>query len=279
MTEFFEALRSSTVLQNALLAGLLSSVACGVVGSYVVTKRISYIAGALAHCVLGGLGMARYLEIVWGWEWITPLHGALFAALIAVGIIGFVTLRVGEREDTIIGAVWAIGMAIGILFIQATPGYAQDLEGYLFGNILFVSAQDLWLIVILDILVVTVSLVFYKPLLAICFDEEFARLRGVRVELYYLLLLGLVAVTVVLLLSLVGIILVIALLTLPAAIANRFSATLGWMMLLATVFCGVFTTSGLALSYGPELPVGATIIMVTGVAYLGVTLLSAVLRR
>ena len=248
---------------------MLAGVACGVVGSYVVVRRITYMAGAIAHCVLAGLGIARYLQVARGWP-IRPVQGAVAAAVIAALIIGLVSLHVREREDTIIGAVWAVGMALGVLFIALTPGYNQDLMGYLFGNILLIGRGDLWTIAVLDGFVLLVGLGMYPQLEAVCFDEEFARLRGLRVDLCVLLLMVLVALTVVLMVSIVGIVLVIALLTLPAAIAGQFTTTLRGMMALASLLAVSFTTAGLALSYSPDLPAGATTILVAGAAYLGV---------
>ena len=167
-----------------------------------------------------------------------------------------------------IGALWAVGMAAGILFISRTPGYSEDLMSYLFGSILMVSAGDLWLIAGLDLFVVVVAALFYNQFLAVCFDEEFARLRGVRVEGFYLLLLCMTALTVVLLVTVVGIIMVIAIITLPAAVAGEFTKRLWHMMLLSALLTVAFTTAGLALSYGPDLPAGATIIAVAGTVYL-----------
>jgi zinc transport system permease protein len=267
--EFFGAVLEFDFLRHALLAGVLAGIACGVVGSYVVVRRITYIAGAIAHCVLAGLGIGRWLQVVHGWS-ITPAHGAVLAAVGASLVIGVVSLRVREREDTIIGAVWAIGMAIGVLFIAVTPGYHEDLMSYLFGNILLIGTQDLWTMAALDLVVLALALGLYPQLEAVCFDEEFARLRGLNVEVYVLILLVLTALTVVLLVSVVGIVLVIALLTLPAAIAGHFTATLRGMMTLASVLAVVFTTAGLAVSYTPDLPAGATTIVVAGAAYLGV---------
>lgn len=279
MAGLLDALSTNPFLRNALLTALLSSLACGIVGSYVVTRRITYIAGGIAHCVLGGLGAAYYLRVVHGVTWLEPLHGAIVAALAAAAIIGGVSLRARQREDTVISALWAIGMAAGLLFIAATPGYGQDLMSYLFGSISMVSARDLWLILALDAGVVATSLLFYNKLQAVCFDEEFARLRGIRVEVYYLLLLCLTALTVVLLVSVVGIVLVIALLTLPAAVAGHFSKTLRQMMLLATLSSAVFTTAGIAISYQPDLPSGAVIIVLAGAAYLLVAVWKAIPRR
>jgi zinc transport system permease protein len=274
MGDFLRALAQHAFLQHALAAGALAGVACGVVGTYVVVRRVAAIAGGIAHCVLAGLGAARYLQVVHGFEGARPLYGAVVAALLAAVVIGLVSLRAREREDTVIGALWAVGMAVGVLFISRTPGYNQDLMGYLFGNILLVRAADLWLMAGLDALVVVVALLFYPQLQAVCFDEEFARLRGLSVELYYLLLLCLTALTVVLLTSVVGIVLVIALLTVPVAIAGHFTSTLRGMMVASTLLCILFTTSGLALSYGPDLPAGATTITLAGAVYLAVLALS-----
>ncbi len=278
MCDFIADIQQQTFLQYALLTGILASIACGVIGSYVVTRRITYIAGAIAHSILGGMGAARYAQIVYQWDWFHPLLGAVAAALLSAMIIGIVSMKAREREDTVIGAVWAIGMAIGILFIFKTPGYNEDLMSYLFGNVLMVSSSDLWFIAVLDGLIIGIGLIFYNKFLAICFDEEFARLRGVSVESYYLVLLALTALTVVLLVSVVGIVMVIALLTLPAATAGHFSRKLWHMMLLSTLFTIIFTTSGLALSYGPDLPPGATTIVLAGGVYLVVAFFSRIIR-
>lgn len=279
MLEFWHAIFTDAWAFNALLAGLLASVACGVIGSFVVARRITYVAAGIAHCVLGGLGLARYLNIVHGWTWLEPVHGALLAALLAAAVIGWVSLRAREREDTVISAVWAIGMASGLLFINATPGYQTDLMRYLFGTILLVSKSDLWAMLALDAAVIALVWLFYHPFQALCFDESFARVRNLRVERYYLLLLALTAVTVVLLSMVVGLVLVIALFTLPVAIAGRFSASLPAMMVGAVLLCALFTAAGLALSYGPDLPAGPTIILLTGAGFLAVAAGSKVLKR
>lgn len=265
--EFFSALAEHAFLRQALIAGLLISVSCGVVGTYVVTRRITYIAGGVAHCVLGGMGGAQYLRVVYGWSWFDPIYGALIAALASALTIGWVSLRVKEREDTVISALWAIGMAAGVIFIWRTPGYSQDLVSYLFGDILMVSQDKLWLVAGLDAVVLGLVLVFYKQFMAVCFDEEFAELRGVRVGLFYLLLLAITALTVVLLVIVVGIVLVIALLTLPVAIAGHFAKTLWQMMLASVLLTMLFTSSGLALSYGPNLPAGATTVVLAATVY------------
>lgn len=248
-------------VQTALIAGLLASIGCGVMGSYVVVKRIGYMAGGISHSVLAGMGAALFFGF-------SPMQGALIAALAAALLIGWIKLRWQAQEDTLIGAMWAIGMSIGVLFISRTPGYSADLMSYLFGNILLVSSNQLWEMAALDILVIGMVLAFYRQFLAVSFDEEFARLRGVPVNFFYLLFLCLVALTVVLLVQVVGLILVIALLTLPAAIAGHYMHTMGRMMILASGLGMVFTSIGIWLSYVLDLPTGAIIILVAGSCYL-----------
>ncbi|HDK38364.1 MAG TPA: metal ABC transporter permease [Thiolapillus brandeum] len=248
-------------LQTALIAGLLASIGCGVMGSYVVVKRIGYMAGGISHSVLAGMGAALFFGFA-------PMQGALLAALFAALLIGWIKLKWQTQEDTLIGAMWAIGMSIGVLFISRTPGYSTDLMSYLFGNILLVSADQLWEMAALNLLVIGMVLAFYRQFLAVSFDEEFARLRGVPVNLFYLLFLCLVALTVVLLVQVVGLILVIALLTLPAAIAGHYVHTMGRMMILASLLGMGFTSIGIWLSYVLDLPTGAVIILAAGASYI-----------
>ncbi|MCI0399790.1 MAG: metal ABC transporter permease [Gammaproteobacteria bacterium] len=272
MTGFVGALVDHTFLQYALLAGLLASIGCGIVGTYVVVTRLGYLAGGIAHTVLGGMGVAYFLDTA-------PMGGALIAALVAALIIGWVKLRWQQHEDTLIGALWAIGMAVGIIFISRTPGYNIDLMSYLFGNILLVSRQQLWLMAGVDLVIALTVVAFYRQFLAASFDEEFARLRGMHIEFYYLLLLCMLALTVVLLIQVVGLILVIALLTLPAAIAVQYVGSLGRIMILAIALGALFTCAGLGLSYEPDLPAGAMIILVAGISYLLATLSLGLFRQ
>ncbi len=271
MFEFFTALSSQAFLQNALLGGILASIGCGLTGSFVVVNRISYMAGGIAHSVLGGMGVAYFFGL-------NPFAGALIAALLAALIIGVIKLKWQHQEDTTIGAVWAVGMAIGIIFISKSEGYNTNLMSFLFGNILFISTEQLFIMLILDIITIIFVAAFYKQLVAISFDIEFATVRGINVNLFYLLLLCLIAITVVLLIQVVGLILVIALLTLPAAIAKQYVHSIGLMMLLAAMLGVLFTTTGLFISYEPDLPAGATIILVAGVAYLLSSLFKSFIR-
>ena len=268
MNLFWKHLLKHTFLQYALLGGLLASVACGIVGSFVVVRRTTYVAGAIAHCVLGGMGAARYLQRVHGVEWMTPLFGATAGAVIAALIIAAFTVSGRQREDTVLSAVWAVGMAVGISFIMATPGYYEDLMSYLFGNILMVGVSDLQHMAVLDTVIILLMILFYDKFLIISFQPQLARLRGIPVRAYHTLLLVLIALTVVLLTQVVGLVMVIALLTLPAATVLHFAKRLWVAMLVATILSFLFTVSGIALSYGPELPAGATVIEVAGATYL-----------
>lgn len=261
MFEFIEALKGQGFMQNALAIGLLASVACGVMGTYVVVRRIVFISGGISHTVLAGMGIAYY----YGYN---PIHGAVVCAIIAALLIGYVSLRYHQNEDTIIGALWAIGMAVGILFIYRTPGYSIDLMSYLFGNILMVERESVYIVAPLDALIIILVFLFYKRFLAVCFDEEYSQLQGISVIATYLLLLCLVALTVVILIQVVGIIMVIALLTLPAATSRFYARNLVQMMIFASILGAVFTTSGLIVSYQHNLPAGATIVVIAGLTYL-----------
>lgn len=272
MIEYVRALADFAFLRYALAAGLLASVAFGVVGTYVVARRISYIAAAIAHAVLGGIGLGLYLQVEHGAAWCGPVLGAVAAALLSAVVIGLVSLYARQREDTVIGAVWSVGMAAGLLLIEKTRGYHGDPMSFLFGDIMLVSPRDLWTMAGLDVLVLGLCALLHNKLVAVCFDEEFAELRGVRVKLYYLLLLCLTALTIVLSIRVVGIVLVIALVTLPAAVAGHFSRKLWQMMLLATLFCMAFVGAGLAVSYPQDLRSGPVIVVVAGATYLAVAL-------
>lgn len=247
-------------MRNALLAALLAGVACGVIGAYVVVKRLVSISGGIAHAAFGGVGLGYFLGI-------DPLLGVLpFSLASAVGI--WLVSRKGKlSEDTAVGIFWAMGMAAGVLFIGLTPGYAPDLFGYLFGSILTVPRSDLRLMLGLDAVILAVVCLRYKELLALSFDEEFAKVSGVRVEAMYLMLLCLVAVTVVVLIRIVGIVLVIALLTIPAAIARQHTRSLPGMMLLSTALGAALTIGGIWLSYTLNLASGATVILLSGAAF------------
>ena len=259
-------------MQHALLACLLASIGCGIIGTYVVVKRIGFLAGGIAHSVLAGMGIAIFLQS-------SPITGAVVAALLSGVLIGWINLHLRQHEDILIAAFWSMGMAIGILFISRIPGYNIDIMSYLFGNILLVSERDLYLMFMLDVVVVVLVFLFYRQFLATAFDEEFARLRGLNVEFIYILLLCTVALTVVLLIQVVGLILVLALLILPAATAAQFTGSIQRMMLLAVVFSTLITTTGLMLSYVPDLPSGSTIIILAGGVYIITLIVQYMIRK
>jgi zinc transport system permease protein len=259
-------------MRQALLLGVIASIPFGTIGSLVVARRISYLAAAIAHAVLGGIGFSLFANHQWGWTWMHPMGGAMISGVAAALLVGWVSLKFKAREDTVIGAIWSLGMAIGLLFIFKTPQYIDPMS-YLFGDILMISSFDIWLVSGLGILVTGMVLYAYQPLVALCFDEEFAALRGVRTTQLYLLTLCLTAVTIVLLVSMVGIVLVIALLTLPAAIASLFSRKLWHMMLGGTVLCMLFTFLGTWMSFALDIPTGPLIIVLCGLSYLAIVIL------
>ncbi|MEW6227851.1 MAG: metal ABC transporter permease [Bacillota bacterium] len=259
-------------MRNALAAGVLVSIACGVIGAYVVVNRIVFLAGGISHAAYGGIGLGYFLGI-------NPLLGATSFSLVAAVGMGLVSRRARQGVDIAIGVMWAVGMALGIILIDMTPGYSADLMSYLFGSILAVPRTDILLMLILDGVIVLVVGLLYKEFLAVSFDEEFATVLGVPVERIYLLLLGLIALTVVMTMRVVGLILTIALLTVPAAISAQFTSALAKMMFLSGLLGVVFTTLGLWLSYAFDLTPGATIVIVAGVAFLLSVSCKGVARR
>ncbi|MCA9726661.1 MAG: metal ABC transporter permease [Candidatus Eisenbacteria bacterium] len=252
--------------QRAVLAGLLAAVACGLVGSYVVVKRISSISGGLSHAAFGGVGLGYFLGI-------PPMAGATVFTLLCGMALGVAYRRMESKLDTLISTMWAGGMAIGILFVALTPGFAPDLMSYLFGSILLVPEHHLWLTLALDVVVLLVVALFFKELQAIAFDEEFSLVMGVPVPAMFQVLLALTALTIVVLIRVVGILLVIALLTVPAAIARQWSDRLLTMMGLATAVGAVCTTAGLWGSFvlsetlGVSVPSGPLIILLALLLY------------
>jgi zinc transport system permease protein len=267
MLNFFHALFENPFLLMALAAGFAASFASGIIGSFVVVKRIVSMSGSIAHSVLGGMGVCLWLRRNYGMEFFTPLQGALAAGLLSALLIGWIHLKYKEREDTVIAAIWATGMSIGVIFIALTPGYNVELLNFLFGNILWVTSSDIALLLFLDLLIAACVSIFYRRFLAICFDETQALLQKVPVHTLYLLLLCLVATAVVLLIQVVGAILVITMLAIPAAIAGTFTHTLVRMMLIATLLGALFTFLGIYLSYELNWPPGATISLVAAVSY------------
>ncbi|MCW3130314.1 MAG: metal ABC transporter permease [Methanophagales archaeon] len=248
-------------MRNALIAALLASIACGIIGVYVVVKRIVFISGGIAHAAFGGIGLGYFLGV-------NPVLGVIPFSIAAALIMGVISKRTKIPEDTAIGILWVMGMALGVIFVALSPGYAPELFGYLFGSILTVPTSDIILMLSLNAAIIAVVFSLHREFQAISFDEEYATTIGLPTERLYLLLLCLIALTVVLLIRVVGVILVIALLTIPAAMSRQFTHRLSSMMFLSVFLCAVFTICGLWLSYAFDLPSGATIVLVSGTAFI-----------
>jgi zinc transport system permease protein len=228
---------------RVLLAGLLASVACGIIGTYVVAKRIASISGGLSHAAFGGVGLGYLLGF-------PPMLGAAAFGLLAGLVVGIAQRRLRSGLDTLIATVWSVGMALGILFVALAPGYAPDLMSYLFGSLLFVPWSYVAVVGALDLLILVVVVLFHRYFQAVCFDEEFAEASGVPVGPVFLFLLGLTALAIVTLIRVVGVILAIALLTIPAATARQWVDSLRAMMVVAVALCAASTVGGLLLAYG-----------------------------
>jgi zinc transport system permease protein len=246
--------------RNALMAGILVSVVCGVIGALVVVNRIVFLAGGIAHAAYGGIGLAFFM----GWPYALGTAGV---SLLSAGIMAVITLKARHRVDAMVGVIWAVGMAIGVVLLDLTPGYNVDLMSFLFGSILAVPGSDLWQMAAIGIAVIAIVTWYYNDFLAMSYDDEFARLRKVPVTFLYCLLLGMVALTVVMIIRVVGLILVIALLTIPPFIAEKFTGSLRAMMVLSSILSCLFTIAGLWLSYLFNLTSGATIILVAAACF------------
>ncbi|HHS92893.1 MAG TPA: metal ABC transporter permease [Campylobacterales bacterium] len=246
-------------IQNALLAGLLVSMAAGVIGSLIVVNRMVFLAGGIAHTAYGGIGFAVFFGL--------PIFlGASLFAVFAALLIATITLKQKDRMDTFIGLMWAVGMAIGVVLIDLTPGYQADFMSYLFGSILAVSASDIWFMSTLLGTIIFIITFFYRDILAVSYDSEYANLRGINVRFFYTLILILSALTVVVAIKVVGLILVIALLTIPVYIAEKLSNSLFTMMLLSGLLSSIFTIIGLWFSYQYDIASGASIILISALA-------------
>jgi zinc transport system permease protein len=258
---FFTDLSNYSFLQNAAIGGLLASLICGLIGPFVVIRKMSSLAGGISHSVLGGMGAAFYFGF-------SAQLGSLLAACISALVLGFVHLKRNEEEDTTIAVLWAGGMALGVLFMSWTPGYDTRLQSALFGNLLMVSDKTLYYMASLTFVVFAFIAFFYHQMIAITFDERFASLRGLPTKAFYLLLMILVACSAVILVQVVGLILVIALLSIPAAVASIFAHSLRSLMLYSALLGTLLTLSGLVISYEANTPTGATIILISAVVYL-----------
>ncbi len=246
--------------QNALLMSVLASLASGIIGTYIVVKKMSMITGSISHTTFGGLGISYFLGA-------NPILGALiFSLLSSLGIS--LMRKNGERFDVMLSFSWATGMAIGLIFMFMTPGYAADLFSYLFGNIILVSTTDIILIAMLDVVVILTTVLMFNTIMSVTYDEEHAQIRNVPVSVVYTVLISLIALTIVMLIQAVGIVLLIAILTMPAATSRIFCRTIKKMMISATLITLAAMTSGLLLSYMTNLPTGPVIVLITSLIYI-----------
>ncbi len=247
--------------QRAVLAAVLASIACGLIGTFVVVKKISSISGGVSHAALGGVGVGHFFGF-------PPMLGAALVAVLSSLVIGRAHIRDDESLDTLISIVWALGMSLGILLISITPGYAPDLGAYLFGSILLVPESYLLIVSLLDCLIILSFWLFYSKFQAIAFDQEFASIRGVPVRFFFMTLLVLMALTVVVLIKVVGVVLLIALLTIPAVIARGLSHNLRSMMIIASgvsagcSLLGLFGSYWLSSKYSINIPSGPLIVLI-----------------
>ena len=252
-------------IQNAILAGLLVSFASGIIGSLIVVNRMVFLAGGIAHTSYGGIGIAVYFGL--------PIFlGASVFAVLAALLMAIITLNQRDKIDTFIGLIWAVGMAIGIIFVDLTPGYNVDLMSYLFGSILAVTSDDLTYMSVLLFSIILIVSIFYREILAVSYDSLYASLRGINVKFFYTLILILSALTIVIAIKVVGLILVIALLTIPIYISEKLSNSLGMMMFISGILSSFFSMIGLIFSYQFDITSGASIILVSTVS-LGIFLL------
>ena len=241
-------------MQNAVLAGVLASILCGIIGTFVVVKRLVFISGGIAHAAFGGMGVC----FLYG---VNPTIGAIVSSVACALVLGQMNNEQTRSRDATIGVLWAVGMAVGIVCLHKTPGYAPDLMAYLFGNILLVGSDQLMVSLLVDIVVLTIVALFFKEFVAVAFDEAFAAIQGIPVRGMLTLLLTLIALSVVMLIQVVGIILVIALLTIPPVTSLMLLRSLPGVMLLSVIIGLVMTLTGLALSYLYDVPPGPAIIL------------------
>ncbi len=241
--------------QHALAAGVLIAIAIGLIGPLTMANKMTFMSGGIAHATYGGVGAALFFGL-------SIAVGAAIAAIVAAGMISYISYRYAHRADTAIGIVWAVGMAIGVIFSDLTPGYNVDMMSFLFGSILAVSGEDLWLMAFFDIAVAVLIWYFYYDFVALSFDPVFAKLQGINTALLHMLLLVLVALTVVIAMRLVGLILVIALLTMPSFSLEKYVRSLGGMMLFSVILSIVYILCGLFVAYTFDLSSGASVIVV-----------------
>jgi len=254
----FEILQYDFV-QNALISAFIISISSGIIGTLIVVNRMVFLSGGIAHSAYGGIGIALYLGVS------VTLGAALFAVAVSL-LLSFLTLGNKDRSDTIIGVIWALGMAIGVIFIDLTPGYNVDMMSYLFGSILAISSNDIYFSLFMTAVIILCVTLFYRDFLSISYDQEFALTRGVKVGFMHTLLLVFSAISIVISIRVVGLILVIALLSIPVYISEKLAGSLRGMMFFSALLSCVFTVTGLFISFWLDLSAGAVIIVTASIS-------------
>ena len=249
------------LIPNSFYASILISIAVGIIGSLITINKNSFIAGSIAHGSFGGVGIGIYLGAS------ILLFTSLFGALLAI-ILAYITLKIPHRSDAIIGAIWAIGMSIGIIFIDLTPGYSGGVISYLFGSILTISNEDIYMMIGVDIVLVLFIMLFYNQVLLLSYDKEFAKIQGLNVAFLHTILLILISQTIVMSVRAIGLILIIALFTLPPFIAEKFTKSLKGMMILSSILSVVFMVGGIFISFYADISATATIILLATFGFL-----------
>lgn len=246
---------SYTFVQNALIGAFFTSIVCGIIGTLVVTNRMVFIAGGIAHSVYGGVGIAAFFGL-------PILVGATGFSLLCAVILSYMLLYAKERLDSLIGSLWAFGMAMGIILVELTPGYNKDFMGYLFGSILSITSYDIAMMAAFSGLLIVFMMLNYRVILGLSYDDEFTQLQGINTHLFSFMLMGLIAIGIVLTMRSVGIILIIALLSIPAYCSEIFTSSLAKMMFWASVISFVSMLGGIIIAYFYDLQAGASIVMV-----------------
>ena len=254
-----------TLIPNSFYASILISIAVGIIGSLIVINKNSFIAGSIAHGSFGGIGIAFYFGIP------VLLSTSIFASILAI-ILSFITLKMPHRSDAVIGAIWAIGMSVGIIFSEMTPGYNSGLISYLFGSILTIANEDISMMIGVDILLITFILFLYNQILLISYDKEFSKVQGLNVTLLHTIFLILTALTIVMSVRAIGLILIIALFTIPPFIAEKFTKSLKTMMILSAILSSCFMIGGIIISFYYDISATAIIILLASVSFFVVML-------
>lgn len=269
MFENFLEIISLPFLKNAIYACILVSWSCALTGSFITSRRDSYTAGGISHALLGGIGLAKYMTVSYGIKWLSPITGACIAGLFSSIILAWSSMTKSSRRDTVISALWSTGMAIGILFMTITPGYNEDLMTYLVGNILMVSDDIIFKYFIYNIVITIITIFMYRYFIMISFDKEYAETRRVSVFWIELIYYTITSLTIIMMVNVIGVILSIALITIPVASITPFTSKMKKLMLFSGVLCLLESLTGLIVSFKFDLPAGATVIMITGLIFFG----------